>query len=129
MIANKDYALIKAIKNRCKCNGDSSSEGGGSIDLDSMSTEELDNLMYQASVKGYIRSLERDIEQYGHDELVDSMLSVLKNAPENVSDITTKGNIKIARVQDDPPISTILSPVYSGGVPAFIVLNNDGNIQ
>lgn len=34
MIANKDYALIKAIKNRCKCNGDSSSEGGSSNILD-----------------------------------------------------------------------------------------------
>lgn len=56
MIANKDYALIKAIKNRCKCNGDSSSEGGSSNILDKFTLksdfESKAQAAYNAGEKG-----------------------------------------------------------------------------
>ena len=115
MIANKDYALIKAIKNRCKCNGNSSSEGGGSIDLDSMSVEELSNLMYQASIQAQTILIEQAIEQSagGNTESLEATLSILQNAPKNVSDVTSEGNIRRVSFDSDPSVSSIVSIDYT----------------
>lgn len=129
MIANKDYALIKAIKNRCKCNGSSSSEGESSMDLNSMSIDELNNLMYQAAVKAQIKTGERILEEDENDPYYTSALPVLRNAPENISDITTEGTIRKVTHNDNPPLYTILSPVYGEELITFIILNTNGGIQ